>query len=113
MSATQSNLRQHETVLNQLSNDAGVIDVQQPEVDVEIDVRDEETSLYEADDGRLFLETPAHANLLEVVPSYDGPQIEVASVTAEQETLTELRPADPAEQDDVSNTGLVIEIRAD
>lgn len=105
---------QFESLIDEVSNDNGVIDVEveKPSVDIEIDVRSDETYLYESSDGRLFMETEETDTLFEVVPSFDGPVIEMAA-SIEKNSLTRLETADPAEQPDVSGATVIIEYRAD
>lgn len=105
---------QFESLIDELSDDEGMINFehQETDVDVVIDVRSDETLLYESSDGLLFMETGDSDELFEIVPSFEGPVIETVS-GIEKSSLTPLETADPSEQPDVEQGSVIIEYRAD
>ncbi len=86
--------------------------VEQPDIDVDINIRQDDLQMFWADDTQLLLRTGdmPEGMYLQPVPSSEGYQCEI--VVEPQATLTETEPALPAEQPEVS-TSTNIDIRMD
>ncbi len=86
--------------------------VEEPDVDVNINIRQDDLRMFWTDDGDLILRTSEMDEdvYLQPMPSAEGFECEV--VINPQTTLTETEPAEPAEQPDVDETSF-IEIRMD
>lgn len=104
-------------IVSTLANDDGSISasksrVEQPDIDININIRQDDLQMFWMDGTQLLLRTSEMADdiYLQPIPSSDGYQCEV--VVKPQGTLTETEPAMPAEQPDVS-TSSHIEIRMD
>lgn len=107
---------EQELVTN-MADDEGVIDAefdraQEPVIDVEINIRQDDLCLFETPSNRLLLRTDEMDDgmYLEAMPTPNGVQPEL--VVQPDAELTELEPAEPEEQPDVS-TRTNIDIRMD
>jgi hypothetical protein len=104
-------------IVSTLADDDGSISasksrVEQPDIDISINIRQDDLQMFWADDTQLLLRTSEMAEnmYLQPIPSSEGYQCEV--VVEPQVTLTETEPAQPAEQPDVSQSSH-IKIRMD
>ena len=79
----------------------------EPEVDININIRDDEMTIYETESGQHLLQTPEmEAGVyLKPIPTKNGFTPEV--VLNPSGTLTETATAEPAEQPDVSSTSSI------
>lgn len=86
--------------------------VEKPDVEVDINIRQDDLQMFWTDDTQLLLRTGemAEGMYLQPVPSSEGYTCEI--VVEPDTTLTETEPALPAEQPDVSSS-TNIEIRMD
>lgn len=89
-------MNQH--LVTEAANDEGVIDVTEPSVDVDmsIDIRQDDLTMFEADAGRLLLQSGEMDDdvYLEPTPSPEGVKTEIV-VGVETTKLTEVEPAEP------------------
>ena len=102
-----------QTIARQIADESGRIvpDAQEPEVDVDINIRDEEVSLFETESGRQFLRSPEMAEgvYVEPVPTANGFVAEV--VVEPSVSFTEVEPARPKPQ--TGSPGMDISVRMD
>lgn len=104
-------------IVSTLANEDGSISaskerVEQPDIDININIRQDDLQMFWTEDTQLLLRTSDMAEdmYLQPIPTSEGYQCEV--VVEPQTTLTETEPALPAEQPDVS-TSANIDIRMD
>lgn len=102
-----------QTLVSGMANENGVIEVEKPSVDADIDIRQDDLRLFETATKRLLLTTDAFDEgiYLEAIPTADG--VTTAVVEHPSDDLTELEPADPAEQDVDSTLATTIDVRMD
>lgn len=103
-------------LVTQLADETGEIDVTTPEVDVNINIRDDSVSLFETGDNTLLVRTPEMAEGVFVTaePTPNGVTAEVV-MDVQTDTITPVEPASPQAQPEVSDdpTYAPVEIRMD
>lgn len=95
--------------VKQMADEQGTVEVRnseviEPEIDLDINIRSEDLSIFESESGQMFLRTeqmPEDA-YAEVVPTSEGPVAELV-VGLDQE-LTECTPAEREEQPEVDTS---------
>jgi hypothetical protein len=95
--------------VKQMADEQGTVEVHnseviEPEIDLDINIRSEDLSIFESDSGQMFLQTEQmpEDTYAEVVPTSEGPIAElVVGVDAE---LTECTPAERKEQPEVDTS---------
>lgn len=104
-------------IVSEISDEQGEISAsksrqEQPNIDVDINIRQDDLQMFWTEDMQLLLRTSDMSDdmYLQPVPSSEGYQCEI--VVMPDTTLTETEPARPAEQPSVS-TSSNIEIRMD
>lgn len=88
--------------------DNGTVDVQssqQPVLEFEINVRDDDLTMLESEDGQMFVKTPEMPDgvLASVVPTSEGPITELETDVDEQ-SLSVLEPAEREQEPQVNAT---------
>lgn len=102
-----------QTLVSGMADENGVIDVDSPSVDADINVRQDDLRMFETETNRLLVTTDDldEGVYLEAIPSADGIMTEV--VEQPSADLTEIEPADPSEPEVDSDITTTIEVRMD
>jgi hypothetical protein len=107
-----------ETQLTEMASSTGTISPEideagEPEIDVNINIREDDVLIFETESGRHLLRTPEMAEnvYVEPVPTKNGFTPEV--VVNPAGTLTETATAEPADQPEVETGPQEINIRMD
>lgn len=105
----------NQQLVTQMADDDGVIDVTEPSVgvDFDINIRQDDLRMFEAEDGRLLVRTSEMdaGVFIEPTPSPNGVVTELA-VGVDTATLTEIEPAQP-DQPEVEDAHTELVTRVD
>lgn len=102
-------------IASQMADENGRIapDTQEPTVDIDINIRQDDISLFETESGRQFLQTGDMADsvYVEPIPTENGFEAEV--VVEPESNITEVSPAEPAVEETNEIGHSEIQVRMD